>query len=76
VQQATTTIPILGSTDDIVGSGLVHSLARPEANTTGTSIFAGELDGKREEILIEAVPGLRHMAALVDSNTTASTGLQ
>ncbi len=33
-QQATTTIPILGITDDMVGSGLVNSLARPGGNTT------------------------------------------
>jgi putative tryptophan/tyrosine transport system substrate-binding protein len=76
VQHATTTIPILGSTDDMVGSGLVKSLARPDGNTTGTSIFGAELDGKRQEILIEAVPGIRHMAALVDSKTTASSRLQ
>jgi putative ABC transport system substrate-binding protein len=60
----------------MVGSGLVNSMARPDGNTTGTSIFAAELDGKRQEILIEAVPGLRHIAALVDSNTTASIGLR
>lgn len=75
-QQATTTIPILGLTDDMVGSGLVKSLARPGGNTTGISILATELDGKRQEILIEAVPGLRRMAALADSNTTASPQLQ
>ena len=63
-QRATTTIPILGGTDDMVESGLVNSLARPEGNTTGTSFLAAELDGKRQEILIEAVPGLRRMAAL------------
>jgi putative tryptophan/tyrosine transport system substrate-binding protein len=75
VQQATTTIPILGSTDDMVGSGLVKSLARPDGNTTGTSIFAAGLDGKRQELLIEAVPGIRHMAALVDSKTTEPSRL-
>jgi putative tryptophan/tyrosine transport system substrate-binding protein len=75
-QQATTIIPILGVTDDMVGSGLVKSLARPGGNTTGVSIFAPELDGKRQEILIEAVPGLRRMAALADSNTTTSSQLQ
>jgi putative tryptophan/tyrosine transport system substrate-binding protein len=32
--------------------------------------LASELDGKRQEILIEAVPGLRRMAALADSKTT------
>ena len=70
-QQATATIPILGTTDDMVGSGLVNSLARPGGNTTGMSILATELDGKRQEILIEAVPGVRRMAALADSNTSA-----
>ena len=69
-QQATATIPILGITQDMVGQGLVNSLARPDGNTTGISILATELDGKRQEILIEAVRGLRRMAALADFNTT------
>jgi putative tryptophan/tyrosine transport system substrate-binding protein len=75
-QRATTTIPILAGTDDMVGSGLVNSLARPGGNTTGLSILAAELDGKRQEILIEAVPGLHRMGALADSNTTAPPRLQ
>lgn len=54
----------------MVGSGLVDSMARPNGNTTGVSILSTELDGKRQEILIEAVPGLHRMGALVDSNTT------
>jgi putative tryptophan/tyrosine transport system substrate-binding protein len=70
VQQATKAIPILGITDDMVGEGLVDSLARPNGNTTGISILATELDGKRQEILIEAVPGLRRMAALADSTNS------
>ena len=49
----------------------MNSLARPNGNTTGLSILATELDGKRQEILIEAVPGLRRMGALADSNVTA-----
>jgi putative ABC transport system substrate-binding protein len=52
----------------MVGAGLVNSMARPDGNTTGFSILATELDGKRQEILIEAVPGMRRMAALADSN--------
>jgi putative ABC transport system substrate-binding protein len=75
-QRATTTIPILGGTDDMVEAGLVKSLARPEGNTTGVSILATELDGKRQEILIEAVPGLRRMAVLADSNRTLGSRLQ
>jgi putative ABC transport system substrate-binding protein len=75
-QQATKTIPILGFTDDMVGSGLVNSLARSGGNTTGVSILATELDGKRQELLLEAVPGLRRMAALADTSTTAATQLK
>jgi putative ABC transport system substrate-binding protein len=74
-QQATTTIPILGITDDMVGSGLVHSLARPDGNTTGVSILASELDVKRLEILHEFVPQARRIAVLADP-TTISTSAQ
>jgi putative ABC transport system substrate-binding protein len=43
-------------------------MARPSGNTTGTSILASDMDGKRQEILIEAIPGIRRMAALADTN--------
>ena len=69
-QQATTSIPILALTDDMVGQGFVCSLAKPGGNTTGVTILASELDGKRLEILIEAVPGVRRIAALADTHTT------
>src|SRR3974390_1980483 len=62
-QQATKSIPILAVTDDMVGSGLVRSLAKPDGNTTGVSLLATDLDGKRQEILMEAAPGVRRMAA-------------
>src|SRR5262245_24018354 len=75
-QQATATIPIIGFTDDMVGAGLVGSLARPGANTTGISLLAADLDGKRQEILIEAVPGLRRMAAFADTETTSPRQLE
>jgi putative tryptophan/tyrosine transport system substrate-binding protein len=72
VQEGTKTIPILAATDDMLGAGLVNSLAHPNGNTTGLSILATELDGKRQELLIEAVPALRRMAVLADSNRTAA----
>ena len=76
VQQATKTIPIVAIGGDLLGSGLVTSLARPEGNTTGVSILARELDGKRQDILIEAVPGLRLMAVLTDVNYTKFAKLE
>lgn len=72
-QQATKTIPIMGGTDDMIGEGLVQSFARPGGNTTGVSILASELDGKRLQILLELLPGARRVGALVgaDSATPA-----
>jgi putative ABC transport system substrate-binding protein len=75
-QQATQIIPILGSTEDMLGSGLVHSMASPEGNTTGNSIFSNELDGKRQEILMDLLPTVRHTAALVDVNSSKLQHLQ
>jgi putative ABC transport system substrate-binding protein len=75
-QQATTSIPILALTDDMVGQGFVRSLSQPGGNTTGVTLLASELDGKRQEILIEAVPGVRRIAALADSNTTTPPRLR
>jgi putative ABC transport system substrate-binding protein len=75
-QAATRTIPILGTADDKVASGLVPSLARPGGNLTGISILATELDGKRQEILMELVPAARRMAALVDPSVTAPPQLE
>ena len=76
LQQATRTIPILGMTEDMVASGLVASLARPGGNTTGISLLSPELDGKRQDILMDAVPGTRQIAALADAAGTSSRHLQ
>jgi putative ABC transport system substrate-binding protein len=75
-QRATATIPIIALVDDMVGQRLVSSLAKPGGNLTGVSIFATELDGKRQEVLIEAIQGLRRMEALADTGTTLPSQLQ
>ena len=51
-QRASTKIPIVGICDDMVGSRLVASMARPGGNTTGISILASELDVKRLQLLV------------------------
>ena len=75
-QETTRTIPIVAVTDDMIAEGLVRSLAQPGANTTGISILAPELDGKRQDILMEAVPGARRMAALADPKVQSQAQLQ
>jgi putative ABC transport system substrate-binding protein len=69
-QELTKTIPIVTLGDDMLGEGLVQSLARPSGNTTGISILSPELDSKRQDILIDAVPGVRRLAALADSKVS------
>src|SRR5262249_14917744 len=75
-QRATAQIPTLAVTDDMVGQGFVRSLAKPGGNTTGVTILASELDGKRQEILMEAVPGVHRIAALADTNVSRPSQLQ
>jgi len=66
---ATKTIPIVmtGSGLDPVEVGFVESLARPGGNVTGLSALSGELDGKRLELLKEAVPKVARVAVLYGS---------
>jgi putative ABC transport system substrate-binding protein len=75
-QQATKEIPIVAVAEDMVGSRFVASLANPGGNTTGVSILSSELDGKRQEILMEAVPRAHRYAALADVNSTSPPRLQ
>ena len=73
-KQATSIIPIVFSTaGDPVASKLVTSLARPGGNVTGLSNFASDLAAKRLEILRDALPELRRLATMV--NTDYSGGV-
>jgi ABC-type uncharacterized transport system substrate-binding protein len=76
LQAATGSVPLVGMSEDMVGAGLVQSLARPGGNITGISLLSPELDGKRQDILIEAVPGARRIAAMADSKVTPPYHLQ
>src|SRR6516165_6659383 len=55
----------------LVAPLIVLAIAKPDGNTTGVSILSTELDGKRQELLMEAVPGARRVATLADGNTTS-----
>ncbi|KRR19435.1 hypothetical protein CQ13_33540 [Bradyrhizobium retamae] len=51
-----------------VGSGLIESLARPGGNLTGLSVMTLDTSGKRIGLLKEAVPTLKRLALLIDTN--------
>jgi ABC-type uncharacterized transport system substrate-binding protein len=64
-KEATSTIPIVMATvGDPIASGLVKSLARPDGNLTGFTLYTVELSGKRLEVLREAFPHVRRIGLL------------
>jgi ABC-type uncharacterized transport system substrate-binding protein len=69
-KQATNTIPIIvGTAGDLVGTGLVMSLARPGGNITGSTRMSPDLSRKRFEILKEAVPKTSRVAVIFSTTT-------
>ena len=64
-KQATSTIPILvGNAGDLVGEGLVASLARPGGNVTGFTGVDPDLSAKRLQLLRETLPKVSRVAVL------------
>jgi putative ABC transport system substrate-binding protein len=65
LKRQTTTIPIiLAPIADPLALGLARSLARPEGNVTGVTMYGSELAHKRMEIFKEAVVRIRRIAVL------------
>lgn len=62
-KDATSIIPIVCLTGDLVGAGLVQSLASPGGNVTGISILTAEASAKRLELLKQVVPALERVTA-------------
>ncbi len=72
VQRATSTIPIVSTSADPVGSGLVTNLSRPGGNLTGVSNMMTDLESKRMELLRELLPGAKLFAFLGSSRDPAT----
>ena len=69
IKKATSTIPIvmrIGS--DPVRAGVIASLARPGGNITGVASINLDLIGKRLELLMEVIPGIKRIAVLSASS--------
>jgi putative ABC transport system substrate-binding protein len=64
-KQATSTIPIIvGGAGDLVGEGLVASLAKPGGNVTGFTNIDPDLSAKRLQLLKEALPKVTRVALI------------
>src|SRR5215472_11205519 len=66
---ATTTIPIVSMSEDLVRAKLVNDMRLPGGNITGISIMGTELDAKRLEILSELLPARSTALLLADPTT-------
>jgi putative ABC transport system substrate-binding protein len=66
-KEVTSTIPIvMVSAGDAVAAGLVRSLAQPGGNVTGQSFMGPELAVKGFDLLMEAFPRAKRVAAVFD----------
>ncbi len=66
-RRATNAIPIVMAViGDALETGVVPSLARPGGNVTGLSTVVPELEGKRLELLKQALPKLSRLAILAN----------
>jgi putative ABC transport system substrate-binding protein len=71
-KRATGTIPIVViGASDLVGAGLVASLARPGGNVTGLALMSPDLVGKRLQLLKEVAPRTRRVAVLINPDNPA-----
>jgi hypothetical protein len=75
-QNATQTIPIVATVDDLVASGFIDSMARPGGNITGVSLLITELDAKRLEVLRATLPAARRIGLLMETGTGPPAVLQ
>jgi putative ABC transport system substrate-binding protein len=76
-KNASSTIPVVFFiAGDPIAGGLVASLARPGGNLTGVTLFGGELNPKRLELLSELISPVRLIALLVNPNTPRAGAAQ
>jgi len=66
--KATTSVPIVAITADLVGVGLVRSLPHPGGNITGLDIVSDDLAVKWLELLRAAIPSITRVAIVVDTS--------
>jgi putative ABC transport system substrate-binding protein len=66
---ATSTIPIVSMSEDLVRAKLVSDMRNPGGNITGVSVMGTELDAKRLAILAELLPARSAVLLLADPTT-------
>jgi putative ABC transport system substrate-binding protein len=73
--KATTTVPIVAVTGDLVALGLADSLAHPGGNVTGETFFVHELYVKRIALLKQVKPAMTSVGLLVEQGLSSIPSL-
>jgi putative ABC transport system substrate-binding protein len=74
VRKASSTIAVICfGCGDVLSTGLVSKLSRPDGNITGTTIVAPDLAGKRLQLLQQAVPKLALLGVLWNRDNPVAT---
>jgi putative tryptophan/tyrosine transport system substrate-binding protein len=71
--KATTSVPIVAITGDLVGAGLVRSVPHPGGNVTGLNLLSGDLSVKWLELFRAAIPNLTRIGILFDTSGGVQT---
>src|SRR3954453_11503037 len=75
LQAETRTVPIVfAHAVDPVGAGFVASLARPNSNATGFTLFEFSIGAKWLELLKDFAPNVMRVAVLRDPTSAAGIG--
>ena len=73
LQKTTTTVPVVvAAAVDLVGAGIVASLANPGANVTGFSVIDVDISAKQLELLKAFLPKLARVAVLLNPGNSAN----
>ena len=74
LQKTTLTIPIVvAAAVDLVGAGIVASLAHPGSNITGLSVIDADISAKQLELLRAFSPKLSRVAVLLNPGNPANS---
>ena len=71
-KRATDRIPIVAVTCDALAAGLVTNLRRPGGNLTGVTCINADLDGKRVELIREALPSISRLGVVLNPDDKRS----
>src|SRR5262245_66130372 len=76
LKQMTRSVPIVVMTVDLIGTGMVASLAHPGENITGFSLLELSVIGKFLELLKQIAPNVSRLALTYNPDNTSTRFLQ